>query len=191
MFIAATAANTAAFAIRTPTCQVLSLAEVDKNARFFERYIKWVSARPHLAEAKTETLIQGPTRLPAQWLSAVQERIQRSILPRGQNNDGRWLTEEIALSSSTFFETTSDLLPGEPYIYTSTKGDLVAEFQSDSGIITGIITPEFVGLFAVIDGVPVERTLALANPPNSTRQGLHEFSETLRTKQHGPMGTRS
>jgi hypothetical protein len=142
-------------------------------------------------EAKTETLIQGPTRLRARWLSAVQERIQRSILPRDQENDGRWLAEEIAVSSSTFFETTSDLLPGEPYIYTSIKGDLVAEFQCDSGIMTGIITPEFVGLFAVIDGVPVERTLPLADPANSTRQGLQEFTETIRTKQHGAMGTRS
>ncbi len=57
--------------------------------------------------------------------------------------------------------------------------------------MTGIITPEFVGLFAVIDGVPVERTLPLADPANSTRQGLQEFTETIRTKQHGAMGTRS
>ena len=191
MFIAATAASTAAFAIRTPSCQVLSLSEVDKNTRFFDRYLKWVSPRPRLSEAKTKTVIQGPTRLPAQWLSTVQERIQRSILPRNQENDGRWLTEGIALSSSTFFETASDLLPGEPYIYTSSRGDLVAEFQSDSGVMTGIITPEFVGLFAVIDGVSVEKTLPLANPANSTRQGLQEFTETLRTEQHGALGTRS
>jgi len=190
MFIVATAASTAAFSISTPS-QSFSLAEADKTTKLSDRYMKWIASHPRLSSAETETSLLGPTRISAQWLCEVQERIQRSLLPRGQKNDGRWLTEEIAVASSSFFETTSDLLPSEPYIYSSSKGDLIAEFKSDGGSMTGVITPEFVGLFAMVDGVPVERTLSFADPTKSMRQGLLDFTETIRTKQHGAVGTRS
>ena len=91
--------------------------------------------QPQLSDTKPENLIQAPSRISSQWLGAVLERVQNSIVPkdRESENDGRWLTEEVAASASAFFEMTSDMLPSEPYIYSSQNGDLVAEFDAHHG----------------------------------------------------------
>ena len=48
------------------------------------------------------------------------------------------------------FEAASDVLPGEPYIYSSVDGDLVAEFKDSYGRLTTIIGPTFTIGFAVV-----------------------------------------
>jgi hypothetical protein len=150
------------------------------------------TSRPQLSDTKLESLIQAPSRIASQWLATVQERLQTSIVPKNceSENDGRWLTEDVAASASTFFEMTSDVLPSEPSIYSSQNGDLVAEFDSNHGTMTGIIAKDFVVLFAVVDGVPVERRLVLGSyGPRSLRRELQHLTEMLRTGRHGAVET--
>jgi hypothetical protein len=150
------------------------------------------TSRPQLSDTKLESYIQAPSRIASQWLSTVQERLQQSIVPKNcqSENDGRWLTEDMAASASAFFEMTSDVLPSEPSIYSSQDGDLVAEFDSNHGTMTGIIAKNFVVLFAVVDGVPVERRLVLgSDSPKPLRRELQLLAEMLRTGRHGAVET--
>lgn len=110
-----------------------------------------------------------------------------SIVPKDEEleNDGRWLRYGVAEAASGFFRLTSDLLPSEPYIYGSRIGDLVAEFEDTHGTMTSIITPTSVILFAVVDGVPIEKRLVLgSDSPTTLRRGLQELTERLHTGQH-------
>src|SRR5689334_6162092 len=111
---------------------------------------------PQLSENRPESLIYSPRpSLPA-WLHTVQQRIRNSILPQAQKeNDGRWLSGDIAKAGSDFFQKTADLLTGEPFIYSSCEGDLVAEFSAEHGTMTSIVSSNFVLLFAVVDNVPL------------------------------------
>jgi hypothetical protein len=106
-------------------------------------------------------------------------------------NDGRWLTREAAETAWEFFKVTSDLLPGEPYIYGSQKGDLVAEFNAARGTLTCIITPRFNLLFAVVGSIPIEKTIARENNNSSLRSELMQITELLRTEHHGLLATGS
>ena len=69
--------------------------------------------------------VAGPVPVAAAWLSDVTRRIRDSIVPeeRRSENQGQWLNREIAISAITFFELTSDVLPGEPHIYSALSGD--------------------------------------------------------------------
>ncbi len=100
------------------------------------------------------------------------------------------MTEDIATSASAFFEMTSDVLPSEPYIYSSQNGDLVAEFDASHGTMTGIIAKNLVVLFAVVDGVPIERRVVLgSDSPRPLRRELQYLTEMLRTGQHAAVET--
>lgn len=192
---AGTAADTASFGIRFRDYRRDYRVSPARTAKVAERYINWFAVPPprRLSDAKPEASIQGPSRITPQWLTTVQERLYRSVSPkdRESENDGRWLTGTVVAAASTFFGMTSDLLPGEPHIYSSKRGDLVAEFATDDGTMTGIITQEFVVLFAVVDGIPIERRLVLGSPRATTRHELQLFTGMLRTTRHGPVGARS
>ena len=186
-----TAAQTASVGIK-PQEYGLLVRQDDNNEEVLARY--WATcfkATRTQPETKTEITLLGPNRLAADWLGAVQDRIHQSIVPRGKENDGRWLSEEIAAAGSVFFELTSDILPGEPYLYSSKRGDLVAEFETEHGVMTGIITQEVAVLFAVVDGIPVEGKLALDAPRDSARQELRKFTGMLHKQQHGSLETKS
>lgn len=153
---AATADSTASIRIETRSFPYGSASD----ARRASRYIRWASRhRPRSHDRWTETLIRvsGPAK--PIWLWSVQQRIRRSILPFGREaeNDGRWLSEDVADAGFEFFQLTADLLPGEPFIYSTRRGDLTAEFVASHGILTSIVSPGFALLYAIVDGFAVER----------------------------------
>ena len=73
----------------------------------------------------------GPLPVRASWLSNVERRIRGSIPTSSEplSNTGRWLEPQLAWQAINFFQATSDILPGEPYVYASLMGDLIAEFK--------------------------------------------------------------
>ena len=105
------------------------------------------------------------------WLPKVERRIQASTLPNeyvvtlgeGDVEKGtEWLSEDVAHASLSFFERCADVLPGEPHLYASKGGALVAEFEAKNGSLTTVISPESVILFAVTaenPESPIELTL--------------------------------
>jgi len=136
----------------------------------------------------------GPRPAPAAWLQAVERRIRNSVLPLGREheNDGRWLRSEIATAATAFFEMVSDVLPGEPHIYSSLSGDLIAEFTGPRGVMNAVISSKLFLALAVVDDEAPEETkidLAAANP-TTIRDTLRAITERLRDREHGrEMGT--
>lgn len=141
-----------------------------------------------LSDTKQERDLREIRPIPATWFRTVQRRIQRSISPPGRNmdNDRRWLTQDIADAANRFFRAASDVLPGEPHIYSSLKGDLVAEFVGAHGTMTNIVSQTVVIVFAVVDGIPVEKWLEpTRNGIDTSRQELNRLTIMLRTGRHG------
>jgi hypothetical protein len=181
----ATAALSASFGILTPHTYIASALD-DRNPGI-------IDSPPRLSDTKPESLIQSPSRPMSQWLPTVQERIRRSLVPSGlTENDGRWLRQDIGTAASSFFEITSDVLPCEPHLSSSRDGDLVVEFDALHGTMTNIITERFVVLFAVVDGLPIERRLMFgADSPTSMRREVRHLTDLLRTGRHGAVETKS
>jgi hypothetical protein len=141
-----------------------------------------------LSDTKQERDVREIRPIPATWFSTVQRRIQRSIVPPGRNidDDRRWLTQDVADAASKFFRATSDVLPGEPHIYSSLRGDLVAEFAGAHGTMTNIVSQSLVVVFAVIDGAPAEKRLEPGrNEIDTFRQELNRLTIMLQTGRHG------
>lgn len=146
-------------------------------------------APPKLSEQRLDDLV-GPTPIPAPWLPALEQRIRESIAPSDADyvNDGQWLRPNIAGEAMRFFQGTSDVLPGEPYIYTLLNGDLVAEFRAAHGNVTSIVQTTSVITFAVIDGQLLDRKLELRNDNlAAARQELQRLTNELRTGEHGAL----
>jgi hypothetical protein len=150
--------------------------------------------QPLLSDNRQEAEIRAPLSYIPEWLDAVRHRIRDSIVPKGReaDNDGQWLTEEIAGVACTFFEEYSALLPSEPFIYGSRQGDLVAEFTSASGSLTAIVSCKSVLLYAVVNGRPEHREVDLLGDGSITlRRDLDELTELLRTGRDGAVGSGS
>jgi hypothetical protein len=132
--------------------------------------------------------IRGPSTGPASWLASVERRIRNSIVPEGREaqNDGRWLTYDIANAATVFFQTASDVLPSEPYIYSSLAGELVAEFKAEHGTMTSLISKTQLISLAVVDGLPIETRIDLGVLSSSTiRKELNSIMIMLRTGKNG------
>lgn len=124
------------------------------------------------------------------WLPSVERRITDSVVPAEYQEEStpEWLTEEVAQAAVRFFQNTADVLPGEPHLYASKTGALVAEFETPTGALTTVVSPETTILFGV-----------RANQPNSPfevtiRRGSNRLREDVEavTRRiygpHGPMG---
>src|SRR5271166_3934905 len=86
--------------------------------------------------------IDGPVVIAARWISTIQRRIEQSVpSPVADTTDEEgWLDSDIAAYAVYFFNAVSDVLPAsEPYLYTATNGDLVAEFVGRHGKLTNVI----------------------------------------------------
>jgi hypothetical protein len=109
-------------------------------------------------------------------------------LPPGQEheNEGQWLTSDIASAATAFFQLASDVLPSEPHIYSSATGDLVAEFRAPRGVMNAVISQtQFIAL-AVVDGDPEETKIELtAESPSTVRDALKAITARLRDREHG------
>jgi hypothetical protein len=126
----------------------------------------------------------------ASWFRQVEKRITDSSTPDPNlARGGRWLPQATAIAALKFFEATSDLLPGEPYIYGSPLGDLVAEFDGEKGTMTSIIGPNLTLLFAVVGGTPIKMTVSQEGGESELRSELKNLAESLRTGKHGALDT--
>jgi hypothetical protein len=66
----------------------------------------------------------------------------------GTEPSAEWLDLNSATLALQFFSATADLLPGEPYIYATHSGDLVAEFEAETANLTAVISEAHIILFA-------------------------------------------
>ena len=134
MFLA-TAAASASIAIRTP-----DYTRGQTPVSGFE--VSWVPPIPRLSDDKPEELIYMPAPIKPQWFANVQMRLRSSVKPNSRTaDDPEWLSQEVADAGNAFFEKTADILPAEPFIYRSSLGDLVAEFRTECGTMTAIVSP--------------------------------------------------
>lgn len=163
--------------VLTPTPHV-----IDEYLRLLEPPLR------HLSDFKPEQVIYVPNPIKPQWFTNVLRRVRASVKPnyRSEMHSGQWLSQEVADAASTFFQKTADLLPGEPFIYSSRLGDLVAEFKGEHGTMTSIVSPTFALLFAVIGGVSFERRVL---DGGDVREAVRELSEMLRMGEHGALDT--
>jgi len=131
------------------------------------------------------SLVYGPCPIQPKWLANTQQYIRGSIVPNAQLiNDGRWLGQDTADAAADFFQKTADLLPGEPFVYSSQKGDVVAEFKGERGAMTAVVSPAFVLLFAVIDGMVVESRVLEGD---DLRSEVQRLTGMLHSGQHVAM----
>jgi len=143
----------------------------------------FVGRAQEISDTKPEAAIRKTGPVPEAWLYEVQKRINGSIVPQGYEgeNDGRWLSQDIADSANGFFDIASDVLPSEPHIYSSRKGDLVAEYEASHGTMTNIISKTQLVMFVVSKGVPDEKRINLkATEAASLRQEILNFTNSIR-----------
>jgi hypothetical protein len=129
----------------------------------------------------------------AEWLSVVQQRIIASIPTNGYSVEGNtaWLQPEVAGAALEFFKRTSTALPGEPYLYSSQAGDLVAEFPVPCGKMTCIISPKVVLVCAVTDGEVVQKKLMRnQHGPDTLRSVIQEVTNLFHAGTNGKVGSR-
>ena len=185
-----TAAAAASFSIVSPAYAPLEMHPAVPMQLVPDRMV--VAGRTDLSDNKPEA-IQGPSPIMASWVGRVQGRIDNSTLPQGRDadNDGRWLKPKIAAAANAFFRVASDVLPGEPFIYSSLDGDLVAEFRGMHGTMTGILSEAFIVLYTVVDGTPVANEISLIDQKAADlRPVLQHLTHWLRTGQNGAMDTK-
>jgi hypothetical protein len=183
--LCATADATASVRIEKSTYRNTPAHDASVIERYAGMFAKHGAA---LSDTKPEKALREVHPIAARWFNIVERRIRQSVLPVGQRaeNDGRWLTQDIADTASAFFKATSDVLPAEPFIYSSRNGDLVAEFSAPHGTLTNIVSQTFVVAFAVVDGVPIEKRLELAcHGRGRLRQELQQLTKMLHTGRHG------
>jgi hypothetical protein len=134
-----------------------------------------------------ETREPTPAAAPA-WAGQVERRIRDSVRREGRQrgeNDGRWIGQDVADAAVEVVRQAADLIPSEPFIYASKKGDLVFEASGDRGSLTMIVGPTFALFFAVIDEQSETRRADLTiGWPARLRKELQELSELLRTGRH-------
>ncbi|MGO4879476.1 MAG: hypothetical protein ACLP59_01480 [Bryobacteraceae bacterium] len=176
------------------TAQSIAVVDHDATAQVCEPPAAWQLEKPRLSDLRLEDAVQGPSQIASSWLTDVRKRLELSILPKGleAENNGQWLSEDIAAEAVSFFDKTSDLLPSEPYMYSSLMGDLVAEFRTTGGQMTGIIARDYVMLFAVVGGMAIRKQLPVSGSKTAIRRELQKFmTEMLRARQHGAVAPRS
>jgi hypothetical protein len=127
----------------------------------------------------------------APWLASVERRINDSIIPKEyeRKDSTEWLREEVGNAATLFFQNAADVLPGEPFLYASKTGALVAEFAAPNGTLTAVISSSAITLFAVRADrrdLPVEVTVRRGSI--GLRKDLKPVLQSL-AGSHGPMGT--
>jgi hypothetical protein len=127
--------------------------------------------------------VGGPLPVRASWLSNVERRIRGSIANSNEPlpNTGRWLEPQLAWQAINFFQATSDILPGEPYVYASLMGDLIAEFKGPKGKLTTIVTKSSLTTYSVMGDriLKISFDLPVLNL-QSARLKIRQVSDQLR-----------
>lgn len=124
----------------------------------------------------------------APWLGNVQRRLNASIGIAGAPNDGSSLPKDVVLAANSFFEATSYMLPNEPHMYASHSGDLVAEFESNAGRMTLIVSKDQAVALAVVGNEMIQKNISLtATAPAALQDQLSTITDRLRIRLHGSM----
>ena len=150
----------------------------------------FVISSPQVTGVSADGMVQGPQPIPARWLADVERRIRDSIVPTEHlaDNDGRWLSMSVANSAIQFFRQPSAVLPGEPFIYSSASGDLVAEkkfCKGLHGLMTSVVTEDKVLAMAMVNGHPAQVTLDLLTATEGDlRRELKPIADFLCKGQH-------
>lgn len=182
---------------------VISLAYVGgpiqplPSADLVERYRRFwrMSGRRRSSDSESESRVSDTTpetalyrSTPAQpdWTDRTLRSLRDSVVPSPQDpaDDGRWLSQDTVNAASDFLLGVADLLPGEPFIYSSRAGEFVAEFASRPGSLTAVVSQECVLLFAAVDGVPVTREV---RDSRRLREEVQQMTRALRSGQHGSL----
>jgi hypothetical protein len=171
--------------------RIFSLKESDQ-AELQNRYAQALQHAMTLAAIRLEPLYKPNIAPVAAWLPAVERRIRDSIKPHGYENLGstEWLGEDVGQAAIRFFQNAADILPGEPFIYASHTGALVAEFKNPRGALTTLISPDSVILFAVKadePGTPVHMSLKRSN--TRLRDDIKQVVQTVSGSHGQTMGT--
>jgi hypothetical protein len=108
----------------------------------------------YLQPQSTGGLENGPSTLSAGWLAAVERRVRDSVEPHNskEHDTGKWVDQDVALRAMQFFQMASSVLPGEPFIYSSNGEDLIAEFKTIHGVLTGVISGPLLSIYAMTSG---------------------------------------
>jgi len=129
---------------------------------------------------------------PAPWLASIVEQLRGSIEPAGVNassEEGMWLMPPVADAAIAFFQSASDIFPSEPYIYSSGKGDVVAEFDFPNAVkLTAILGESFAMAFAMIDGAPVKAQASTERGFDEARKHIGNLVMRISPPYHGSLG---
>jgi hypothetical protein len=125
------------------------------------------------------------------WLSAVERRIKNSTLPNEYQlqDTQEWLQEDAATAALSFFRNAADILPSEPFIYSSVNGGLVAEFPGTSGTLSAMISPKAVIIFAASGCKTKEHVFLGRTTREELRRGVAEVIKLVDPFPHGSVGT--
>lgn len=127
---------------------------------------------------------------PNSWLPILEDRIRRSVVPVEYEGEPstEWLSEEAARSAIAFFRIGADLLPAEPHIYAAKSGDLVAEFETEKGNLTSVVSDNDTVLFAVLASDPYKPIqCVIRRGSNQFRDELRSFTRSINLGSHGQM----
>ncbi len=137
------------------------------------------------------SMVEVPAPIAAPWVAAVERRIRASVSPQNiaYINDGSTITNNVAARALQFFQMTWDVLPGEPYIYVSLQGDLVADFRTEFGTMTTIVAPSRVVTFASHNGELLDLQIVVDfKSPMNSRRSLQHLTKTLKQSGNGTLG---
>jgi hypothetical protein len=153
-------------------------------------YLQGYAEKITQAENRPESELPSFAPPPAAWLGAIQRRLNASIGVEGagERRDGSSLTKEVVSNANSFFEATSNLFPSEPYLYGSRSGDLIAEFESDVGQMTVVVTSRNLIAFAVVGNETVKKQLAIVPFASAAiRREIAELASRLGSGRYGSM----
>lgn len=123
------------------------------------------------------------------WLPTVQTRIRNSLQPVGcRDAEGpEYISGNSANAALSFFDIAADLLPGEPHLYASQSGDLVAEFQTDTLNLTAVISYQEVLLFLVKSGFESSPQQQVIPRSEEMRKQVRAFAKKNDLHPHGSL----
>lgn len=107
-----------------------------------------------------------PSAIPAAWLGRIETRIRQSQGPVvvdgsfGHANSAT-LSRVIASRALAYFQAVSDLLPSEPHLSRSARGELVAEHGKAFGNLTTIVAGDVLIVFASVSGEVFQEQFAV------------------------------
>jgi hypothetical protein len=174
-------------AIATLTTREILSERIGRYDNLLDRSMEWLPERQSMVGIRAYTPYLSA---PNSWLPTVEERIRASVSPDefwGEPSS-EWLTQNAAFAAIAFFRAAAGLLPTEPYIYATSVGDLVAEFETKNGSMTSVVSDDQTILFVVLASdphQPIEKVIRRGS--NQFRDELRSIINRLFPGQHGKM----